>query len=397
MNRSTNKFIEKIFPVIISLFIGIYIGQHLLLSGSIGANNPLTQGQLDLHSFWDVWHTVSTNYIDARHIDKKQAGYGAIKGVVNSLGDPYSDYMDPDETRFFKSDLNSELEGIGAELIMSDGYLTIVSPLKGSPAEKSGLKPNDIIVEINGEDATELSLVEAITKIRGKKGTKVSLTIYRNGVQEPFVVSITRDIIYLESVTTRQLNNDIFYISINQFSNDTAKEFYNAVGESLLANSKGMILDLRYNGGGYVDIAVDILGEFLPKGSTAVIVETKADRKKDILKTSGAARLADLPLVILINEGSASASEILAGALQDYEKATLVGVKSYGKGTVQDVYTFDDESALRLTIAEWFTPLERGIDHVGLDPDINIELSDKDISEGKDTQLNAAEKYLNSL
>jgi carboxyl-terminal processing protease len=387
-DKQNQKLIITIF---VSLIVGIIIGVNFSTSfnngGTIGVSN---QNNLDLKPFWKVWETVNKDFVLVENIDSEKAIYGSIKGLITSLDDPHSDFMTPDEAKIFKGDLDQEIQGIGAEISLDDGVLTIITPLKNSPAEIAGLKPNDKIIAINGEDSTSLGLLEGIAKIRGAKGTKVTLTIYRESLEEPIDLTIIRDKISVESVTSELLKEDIYYVSINQFSNDTAKEFLKVVNDIILENPKGIILDLRNNGGGYLDIAVDILGEFFPANTHVLTVKTGAIKATETYKTNGAARLQDYKTVILINEGSASASEILAGAMQDLGKALILGKQSYGKGTVQEVVDFEDGSSLRLTIAQWLTPKNRDINKIGITPDSVVEITDETV----DSQLNAAVKEI---
>lgn len=349
------------------------------------------EGKLDLRRYWSVWEKVQDGYVDAEHIDEEAAVYGSIKGLVNSLGDKYSAFMTPDETALFQSSLNSELEGIGAELSEQEGQLVVVSPIKNSPAERAGIKPGDFIVAIDGVDATDYTFFDAIKNIRGEKGTEVKLTIVRaideNSYGDPFDVTIVRDEILLDSVVTEVLDGNIYHISVNQFSDDTVSEFFKAAQDALLGGAEGLIVDLRYNGGGYLEAAVDIFGEFVPEDQTAVIVESGATKEREMYKTSGSGRLSEIPLVVLVNEGSASASEILAGAIQDFGIGTVVGTQTFGKGTVQQIDILPDGSALRLTIAKWFTPNDRTIEDVGIAPDVVVEQTE-DLEE--DAQLDKA-------
>jgi carboxyl-terminal processing protease len=392
------KHVQKSEKILIGLFIlfifvgGFQVGKSFSIEKKAEQNqiqSAALSKTLDFDILSDVWGLINTEYVDLEHLDKEKASYGLAKGLVESLDDPYSAFLTPEETQIFNSDLDQELEGIGAEITKKDGAITVVSPLKGSPAEKAGLKPGDIILAINQEEILDIDVYQAIQKIRGEKGTPVTLTIFRENTEEPFDVIINRDKITFESVTTKELENEIFYISLNQFSNDSTSEFFKAASEALLSSPKGLVLDLRYNGGGYLEIAVDILGEFLPKGSTAVIVEAGADKSREIYRTDGPQRLSEIPTVVLINKGSASASEILAGALQDNQKAYVIGQKSFGKGTVQQIQPFKDGSSLRLTIAKWFTPTGKTIDKEGITPDLVVENN-----QTEDLQLRAAEKYL---
>ncbi|MBI5754799.1 PDZ domain-containing protein [Candidatus Peregrinibacteria bacterium] len=351
----------------------------------------------NLDILFEVWNLVKEKYVDSAVFDDKEQIYGASRGLVDSLNDPYTVFMTPTESKEFNDSLEGKLEGIGAELTVEDRNLIIVSPIKGSPAEKAGLKPGDIIYKIGEDVASEMNFFEAIMKIRGERGTKVELTIVREKLPEPFSVTIIRDSIDVSSVSLEKKDGNIMYLSISQFSDNTKKEFEKAVSEILLEKPKGIILDLRYNGGGYLYSAVDILGELIEGKKKAVIVKHNEKEKGETLYADGGGRLAKIPLVVLVNEGSASASEIVAGAIQDYKRGLLVGEQTFGKGSVQDVQTLSDESSLRVTVAKWFTPLERTIDHVGITPDRIIEIAEEDYKNGKDPQMEEALNYLKNL
>jgi carboxyl-terminal processing protease len=293
------------------------------------------------------------------------------------------------------SDLDSELEGIGAVLGMDEDLIVVETPLKGSPAEASGLKTGDLIIEVDSVSIEGQNLYEVVKKIRGPKGSKVTLGIIRKDDKTVtnLDIEITRDKITLDSVTFEEIE-ELFYVSINQFSDDTANEFKNAVTKALAAGSKGIILDLRFNGGGYLDSAVKILGEFLEPNSAAVQMLGKTTDLSRTINANGPGRLLDTPIVVLINQGSASASEIVAGTLQDYKKAIVVGVQSYGKGTIQDVIPFEDGSTLRLTIAKWLTAKGQDINKNGITPDLEVILSESDLSNKFDAQLDKAKQVL---
>lgn len=355
------------------------------------------EAKADLKSFWKVWDILFNTYVDETALNNQQMVYGAIKGMVAALNDPYTVYMTPQETKEFDQSLNGKLEGIGAELTVKNKNLVVVSPLKNSPAEKAGLQPGDIVYKIDGELTAEMTLFEAIMKIRGTRGTKVVLTIIREGTVEPFEVGIVRETVNLESVSMEDKGEGIFYISINQFSDSTRPDFEKKIRELILKNPRGLILDLRYNGGGYLDIAVDILSEFLEEKVAAVTIKRRVEAKNETLYVSGDPHLPDVPLVVLINNGSASASEIVAGAIQDYKRGIVMGEQSFGKGSVQEVDKLSDGSSLRLTIARWFTPNGTNIDKVGIAPDITVELGEEDIKTDKDSQLSAAIEYLKKL
>jgi carboxyl-terminal processing protease len=400
------KHVQKSDKIILGLvalvlfFAGFQVGSNFSLYEKgprieIGDRN--LEDTFNLSPLSNAWESVTRDFVNFNNVDFEKLSYGLAKGMIRSLGDPYSAFLTPEETRVFNQELDQELEGIGAELNQEDGLLKVVSPLRSSPAEKAGLMPGDVIIEIDGEDALEMNLFEAVSRIRGKKGSYVTLKVVRDSERAPIEIRILRDVIEIDSITTEDLGDGIFYISINQFSNDTAKEFNDAVTEALLKSPRGLILDIRFNGGGYLQTAVDILGEFLTKGTPAVVVASGADKQKETLKTNGKTRLGDISTVVLINRGSASASEILAGALQDNEKAFVIGKPSYGKGTVQKIEQFRDGSSIRLTVAKWFTPAGRDIEENGIQPDLEVEFRDEDLENGVDTQLEIAKEYLKNL
>lgn len=365
------------------------------LSSLLSSDNG--QEPADLTLFWKVWKLVSDMYVDERALDKQTMIYGAIKGMVSSLNDPYTVFMTPDETKEFDDSLNGTLEGIGAELTVKEGVLMVISPLKNSPAEKAGLLPGDIVYKIDGNITSDMTLFEAITKIRGAKGTKVTLTILRKAKKEPFDVAITRDDVSIESVSMEDKGNGIYYVAINQFSDNTKTEFDNAIQQILLKEPKGIILDLRYNGGGYLDISVDILSEFLKGKLEAVTIKRREAKDNETMYVTGNAPLADVPLVVLVNKGSASASEIVAGAIQDHKRGIVMGEQTFGKGSVQEVDKLPDGSSIRITIAKWYTPNGKNISEVGIAPDIEVAMTEKDSEAKLDPQLDAAVKYLLGL
>ncbi len=365
------------------------IGQTI---GTIGtANENVSIKDLD-----EVWKRLQANYYDEKKLDAEKLKYGAVKGFVAAIGDPYTVFMTPDESKDFDDGLNGNLEGIGAELEVKEGKLVVVTPLKSSPAEKAGLKTNDIIFKIDGALAEELSLYDAVHRIRGKKGTAVTLTIIREKKSDPFEIKIVRAKVVIDSVTVKKLDGDIFHLTVNQFNDHTKTEFQNAVQKILLERARGIILDLRGNGGGYLDISVDMLSELLPGEKVASIIKRRDAKQNESVKTSGLSSLPDIPLVVLVNKGSASASEIVAGAVQDYKRGVIIGEKTFGKGSVQEISRLADGSNLRLTIAKWFTPLDRSIDDTGITPDKIVELTEADFKAEKDPQLDAAIQYLKS-
>lgn len=351
---------------------------------------------VDMGLFWKIWGELEDKYVDENVIKSESMVYGSIKGMVNALNDPYTVFMTPEESVQFSESLEGKLEGIGAELTVKDKKLVIVSPLRKSPAQKAGLLSGDMIYKIDGALAEEMNLVDAINKIRGKKGTAVTLTIIRKNVDKPFEVTIVRDSIDIESVTEEKLANGIVYLSVNQFNDKTNDEFGKYISKLIVDEPKGLIVDLRYNGGGYLDIAVQLLSYLLPKGTSAVIIKERG-KGDESLSTNGNPKLLNVPLVVLVNDGSASASEIVAGAIQDHKRGILMGTKTFGKGSVQEVEKFSDGSSLRITIAKWFTPNNKTINKVGLTPDVIVEITDEDIKKTYDRQKEEAIKYLENL
>lgn len=362
---------------------------------TIGEMNPDPElAPIRIRDIDSVWNKLKDSYYDASKLDREKMEYSAVKGFIAGIGDPYTVFMTPEEAKDFEDGLNGLLEGIGAELEVKAGKLVVVSPLKDSPAEKAGVKPGDIIQKIDGSLAEDMTLYEAIRKIRGKKGTQVALTIIRENVAQPIELKITRSSITIDSVVAKKLDGDIYHVEIRQFSNTTKNEFQSVVQKILLDKAKGIIVDVRGDGGGYFDTSVDIISEFISGEKAAAVIKRRDQSKNETVKTNGSGRLADIPLVVLINKGSASASEIFAGAIQDYKRGILIGEKTFGKGSVQELVDLQDGSNLRLTIAKWFTPLGRSIDEVGISPDREIKLDEKDVAANKDPQLDAAIQYL---
>ncbi len=315
---------------------------------------------------------------------------GLKSGMVSAVGDTYTEYLTAQETSDFNSDLNGTFEGIGAELGLEGSFITIIAPIKGTPADKAGIQPQDIIIEIDGEPATDITVSEAVKRIRGEKGTTVTLTIIRDG--EQLVVPIVRETIDVASVEWRT-ENGIGIIEIARFGTDTTDLVEKAAKEMVAAGTKKIVLDMRGNPGGLLDEAVGVSSVWLPKGST-VLEEKRGGETIKTFTTSVSPIFKDVETVVLINKGSASASEIVAGALKDNGVATLIGETSYGKGSVQQVIELSGGGSLKVTIARWFTPKGKNIDKEGIEPDTKIELTSDDIKAGLDPQLEAAKAQL---
>jgi len=349
---------------------------------------------LDFGLFWKVWDLLKEKYVDHESLDAHKLLYGAINGMLSASGDPYTTFFDPEETQAFDEEISGSFDGIGAEMGMKDMVLTIIAPLEGMPAEKAGLLPGDKVLKINDEATDSMSLDIAVSKIRGKKGTEVTLTIYREGELETRDIIVKRDLINVKSVRTEDKGNGIRLIRISRFGEDTTREFRTALREVVAAKPSGIVLDLRSNPGGLLDVAVDIAGEFLPKRSVVVIEEDFAKRREELL-ADGNNSLGAIPTVILINSGSASASEILAGALRDHrEDVRIVGETSFGKGSVQELIPVTRDTKVKITVAHWLTPNGEQINKVGIVPDTEAKLSVSDLEKKLDPQMDKALEIL---
>jgi carboxyl-terminal processing protease len=378
--------------------VGGYIGHDVIHNLAHGANiNTASSGSTSTSTeqlfapFWEAWQIVHNQYL-VQPVDDEKMMQGAIRGMMDSLGDPHSGYMDPVQY----SDATAPLEGysgIGAWVNTEGEFLTITEPIKGFPAEAAGLKKGDQIIAIDGVDMKGTVAELARQKVLGPAGTQVVLTILRSEVEQPFDVTITRQQITIPSTEYKMLDNQIAYVRLNAFSNTTSDELHTALQDLMAQNPKGLILDLRYNGGGYLDTAIAVGSEFIPTG--VVAYEETGDGKRNTFNASGDGIATQIPMVVLVNEWTASASEVVAGALQDHGRAKLVGVTTYGKGTAQNwIPLTNKEGAIRVTIARWLTPNERNVTGTGLTPDVEVKISDADAKAAIDTQLNKAIEIL---
>jgi carboxyl-terminal processing protease len=343
--------------------------------------------------FWQVWDLVHDQYVD-QPVDDEAMMRGAIRGMLESLGDEHTSYMDPEQYRQANIPLEGEYEGIGAWVDTDAEYLTIVSPMAGSPAEKAGLKPGDQIIAVDGEDMTGIDGNLVIRRVLGPAGTKVILTIRRSQVDEPFDVEVERAKIIVPTLVSKMLDDQIAYVQLTNFGDKTTAELRKSLKELLAQNPKGLILDLRNNPGGALTTAIEVASEFVDHD--VIMYEDFGDGSRKTYRAIKGGLATEIPLVVLINEGSASASEIVAGAIQDYARGTLVGMTSFGKGSVQ-IWTrlANDEGAVRVTVARWLTPKERTIHQIGLKPDVEVPLSEADATAGRDPQLEQAIAILN--
>lgn len=333
-----------------------------------GTSMERRKSALDLTQFWNVYGLLQKEYIGT--LNKEKAVEGATKGLVESLDDPYSSYLPADERKRLDEELSGQFDGIGAILSEKDRRTEIVELIPGSPAEKAGLKANDLILAVDDQPTEGLVLDEVVSKIRGPKDTTVTLLVERSGTDDPIVFKITRAKIQVKSVKS-EMKGQVGYIDVSQFGDDTVVGVTEAVKSLKDKKAKAIILDLRNNPGGYLNSVPPIAGLFLPP--SVIVKEKYKSGKTDSLRSTSVPILPDTPLFILVNDSSASASEILAGALQDYDRATLIGEKTYGKGSVQDIIPLYGSAALRLTIAEWLTPKDRAINKMGIEPDVVIE------------------------
>ncbi len=403
MQNSIEKHKKKIGLVILFIVVftfGILVGKSQTKCKICPAED------VDLSLFWEAWHKVHKRFVDPSQLDTQKMIYGAIKGMVNSLGDPYTVFFDPEETKIFLEDVSGTFEGVGMEIGIRKGQLQVIAPLEGTPAQKAGLRAGDKIIKIDDVSTYDMTIEEAVKLIRGPKGTKVVLTIMREGWDKPKEFSIKRAVIEIPCVKwslissetkNEDKNGDIAYINIYQFSEKTSSDFAKIALEILKSPAKKLIVDLRNNPGGYLEVAQDVAGWFLKRGSIVVCEDFGKKKKKKCYKAKGNGQLSQYPMVVLINQGSASASEILASALRDNLGVKLIGEKSYGKGSVQELASLKDGSSLKITIAKWLTPKGELISKKGLEPDIKVEFTEEDYDQGRDPQKEKAIEILKEL
>lgn len=341
----------------------------------------------------EAWQVIVNDFVDKNKIDQEALSTSAIKGMIEALHDPYTTYYDAAEfKRIEQTRIEGSYGGIGAVVTISDGNLTVVSLFEGAPAEKAGIKPKDRILKIDGASTVGMSLDEAVLKIQGKAGTQVTLEILHEGEVVPVTVVVTREEIKVPSVHAEVLTEEIAHIEITYFTTNTGSEMVSALEEVLRKNVKGVILDLRDNPGGPVDAAVSVASQFLKEG--IVLYAVDSDGKKETWNVKAGGMATELPLAVLVNQNSASASEVVAGALQDYERGALVGTKTFGKGSINHFRQLSDGSAIYISIGRWYTPKGRQIEGNGLVPDIVVQRNDEDAAQGKDPQLDKAIEYI---
>lgn len=353
--------------------------------------------EVNLALLWGVWRLLQQHYIAPEKLETTNMLYGATAGLVHALGDPYTTFMTPNENTDFKEGLGGKLHGIGAELTMKDDNIVVVAPLKGSPAQEAGLLPEDIIIKVDDIDISNETLTNVVQRIRGPKGTTVKLTILRKEQTDPMELMIKRDNITIPSVESfvkQSASGAIGIIALNQFGDETISEVETALRSFQKEKEpiSGLVIDLRFNGGGYLDGAVELASLFLKQGKVVTVQRREGEPVAHYV--NGRPLDPDMPLVVLINEGSASASEIFAGAIQDHKRGTIVGKTSFGKGTVQEVFDLPGGSSLRVTVARWLTPGGKDLSKEGIHPDIEAARSSADIAAKVDPQLDAALEWL---
>jgi carboxyl-terminal processing protease len=364
------------------------------LTTTPGANQGGTPADLQSQfaPFWQAWTLVHQNYVD-QPVDNTKLVQGAITGMMNALGDPHTGYSTPLETTDLNNSLQGAFDGIGAYVDTKGAYLTITATIPGYPAAKAGLQSGDQIIAVNGEDVTGMDPdIVRLTKVMGPAGTSVQLTIQRTGVDKPLEFTITREHIVIPFVTSKMLANNIAYIQITQFGETAASDFHTQLSQLMAQNPAGLVLDLRNNPGGYLTAAIAIASEFIDHG--VIVSEKNSDGSKTPYNAAPGGLATSIPMVVLVNGNSASASEIVSGAIQDDGRGKLVGELTYGKGSVQEYFPLNDGGLARITVAKWLTPNGRTIDKIGLTPDQIVALTQADITAGLDPQLDAALKLL---
>ncbi len=351
----------------------------------------------DFNQFWKAWNIINEKYVPTKHkaVSNQEKVWGAIGGLANSLGDPYTYFMPPQEKSLFEQDVKGTFGGVGMQIGVKDGLLTVIAPLKGSPSERAGIKKGDKIYRIDSATTTNMDVDKALYLIRGEVGKSVHLTLIREGAKAPIEVSVVREVIQVPTIDTEK-KGDVFIIRLYGFPATGADLFRTALREFVQSGSNKLVLDLRGNPGGYLEVAVDMASWFLPEGSIVVSEEEKTGTGA-IYRSKGYNVFGDkFHFVILIDGGSASAAEILAGALSQHDVATLVGAKSFGKGSVQELIPITPDTSLKVTIARWITPNGTNLSAGGLDPDVKVDFTKEDAEAGRDPQLDKAIEILHS-
>jgi carboxyl-terminal processing protease len=385
--------------IILALFIGIYIGGH---SGASVNRSDLVDKTVitgdKFQIFWKAWQILDNKFVTAASSTVDSKIYGAIQGLASSYGDPYTVFFPPEQAKAFADDIAGNFQGVGMEIGIKDKQLQVVSPIKGSPADRAGVKTGDLIVKIGDKSTSDMSVDVAVKLIRGPKGSTVKVTFFPIGGTKTVEKTITRDTINIPTLDTDTKPGGIFVIRLYSFTAQSADLFRNALRQFILSGDHKLILDLRGNPGGYLDAAVDMASYFVPAGKL-VVTEDFGGNKDPLVYRSRGYKLFNnnLQMMILVDNGSASAAEILAGALRENGIAKLIGVKTFGKGSVQELVSLTSDTSLKITIARWLTPSGHNLSHDGLEPDYKVEFTDKDIASKTDVQMNKAVDLLTAL
>lgn len=379
------------------LFYSGKLGQVVPSIGSLVGQSTNQPSDVNFSEFWDVWNLLQDNYVDKTKLeDKKNLLYGAIEGMVNSVGDPYTVFLRPKESKAFMQQISGSFGGIGIEIGQRDGVITVIAPIKDTPAAKAGLMAGDKIIKIGDKSTQGMNIDEAVSLIKGPKGTPVKLTYLRNGAKEGVEVTIIRDTIKIPSVDWKLVDGHTAYVQMFIFNKNLDDDFDKIAKEIKKSSADRIVLDLRNNPGGLLDSAVNIASYFMDSDKV-VTVEKFGDGKENTFKTTANGMLKNYPLVVILNKGSASASEILAGSLKDNRGVTIVGETSFGKGSVQEVRDLPEGASLKITIAKWYTPKGDSISEHGIKPDVEVKLTEEDVKAEVDTQLDKAKELINKL
>jgi carboxyl-terminal processing protease len=396
------KNLNYIFLVFAFLFI---FGIGFLAGKNQAVCRVCAPEQVDFSLFWEAWNKLSEKYVNPEKLNQEKMIYGAISGMVNSLGDAYTTFFPPPEAQRFLEEVSGQFEGIGIEIGIKKGQVQVISPLEGTQAKRAGLRAGDIIIKVDDKIIADLAIEEVIKLIKGPKGTEVKLTMARDGWTENKDFKIKRDVIKIPSLKWELIsengeseqNKNIAYIKIFQFSEKASLDFSKAANEILRSGAEKIVLDLRDNPGGYLEVAQEIAGWFLERGQ--IVTSEDFNKKKETIyfKAEGNSRLLNYPVVIIINQGTASASEILAAALRDNKGVKITGTTSFGKGSVQELEYLAKKSSLKITVANWLTPKGSQINSVGLEPDVKVEMTENDYEAQKDPQLEKALEILREI
>lgn len=400
------KWVKRVILILVilgvafvSFRVGVFVGEERILGTppEVIIEGEGAPEKVNFSIFWEVWRRVESDFLKKERIDYQSMVYGAIRGMLATLEDPYTTFFNPQEAEEFEQELSGEYQGVGMMIGIKKDELTVISPLEESPTQKAGIRAGDKILKIDGTYTGDISIEQAVRLIRGPEGTKVKLLIQREGWPDPKEFEVKREVIKIPTLRWELKEGNIALIEIYQFNKILSSEFEKKSIEILNSGAQKIILDLRNNPGGYLEVAQEIAGWFLEKGEVVVWQDSGEGKERKAYKSKGPARFSQYPTVVLINEGSASGAEILAGALRDNRQIQLIGEKSFGKGSVQEQVFLSDDSSMKITIADWLTPNGISIDEAGLTPDVEVEMTDEDWEESRDPQLEKAIEMIKNL